>query len=110
MSTSWATWRPFPIAVAQIEAPEGPGVYEVRDSDTGETVAFDHSDSIAIDLARLHPDQSRSLFETLFRRKRLSRRGALEFRVWPAANKREAKTIAASLRTRRDAFVRRRRA
>ena len=41
MVSSWGLWRPFPNheSGGHIEAPIGPGVYEVRHADTGDAVA-----------------------------------------------------------------------
>ncbi len=108
MTMAWAAWRPFPLMGARLDAPVGPGVYEVRDANTGETVAFDHSSSLVSDLAKLRPDEEKGFFHTLFGRRRRDHGGGLEFRVWPAASAREAKTIAGRLRSQRDIYMRHR--
>ena len=51
----WAEWKRFPKAERgeHIEAPIGPGIYEVREASTGALFAFGSADSVAQILAGL---------------------------------------------------------
>jgi hypothetical protein len=67
MVSSWGLWKPFPnhASGGNIEAPIGPGVYEVRHADTGELIAFGSAGSVARELSKLMPKPAtglRSLF------------------------------------------------
>ena len=57
MVSSWGLWRPFPHheSGGHIEAPIGPGVYEVRHADTGELIAFGSATSVAQALSKVVP-------------------------------------------------------
>ena len=57
MVTPWGTWKPFPDPRSgqHLDAPIGPGVFEVRHTGTGEQIAFGHSKSVAQSLAILMP-------------------------------------------------------
>jgi hypothetical protein len=109
MTSTWTTWKSFPDPRqgGQLEAPIGPGVYEVRDTTSNAMVAFGSSGSVARDLAQL-TSSSRSLFATLF-----GRTGPaialenLEYRTWPAATLADARGNAERLRGRRDVYMRR---
>jgi hypothetical protein len=113
MTSTWTTWKSFPNPRqgGQLEAPIGPGVYEVRDASSNAMVAFGHSGSVARDLAKLLPGAPRGLFTTLFVRAATSvPLEDLEYRTWPAATLQDARSNADRLRGRRDAFLRRRNA
>ena len=55
MVQTWSNWKRFPDAQSgeHVEAPIGPGVYEVRHTMTGRVVAFGHSANVANALADL---------------------------------------------------------
>src|SRR5215813_1820527 len=55
MVQTWSNWKQFPDAQSgeHVEAPIGPGVYEVRHTMTGRVVAFGHSANVANSLADL---------------------------------------------------------
>ena len=55
MVQTWSDWKRFPDAHSgeHVEAPIGPGVYEVRHTMTGRVVAFGHSGNVANSLADL---------------------------------------------------------
>jgi hypothetical protein len=111
MATSWVEWKRFPNPQLgeNVEAPIGPGVYEVRSSLTGELVAFGHASNVAQALAELLPGPSLSFWPM-----RLLRSGAaypvgeLEYRTCAARSVEEAKTIASRLSGRREAYMKRR--
>jgi hypothetical protein len=97
MVQTWSTWKRFPDAQSgdHVEAPIGPGVYEVRHTMTGRVVAFGHSGNGANSLADLKLNGGVSPFARLFRRQPLvSRVSDLEYRTCAAASRAEAKTAA----------------
>jgi hypothetical protein len=108
MVSSWGLWRAFPDhdSGGSIEAPIGPGVYEVRHADTGRLVAFGSATSVAQALSKLMPQPVTGL-RSLFARKAPSRpSGALEYRTCSATSIDEAKFAAERLMGRRGAFWR----
>ena len=83
MVQTWSTWKRFPDAQSgeHVEAPIGPGVYEVRHTMTGRVVAFGHSGNVANALAdlqaqrrcrRLRPALPRAAAGVACRRPRIS--------------------------------------
>ncbi|MFZ0104116.1 MAG: hypothetical protein WAL49_17700, partial [Pseudolabrys sp.] len=64
MVQTWSTWKRFPDAQSgeHVEAPIGPGVYEVRHTMTGRVVAFGHSGNVANALADLKLDDGIGAF------------------------------------------------
>mgnify|MGYP003457602997 CR=1 FL=1 len=110
MVSSWGLFRPFPNQESggHIEAPIGPGVYEVRHAETGELIAFGPAASVAQALSQLLPRPASGL-RALFARKPLAHRsGDLEYRTCSASSAGEAKSAAERLLGRREAFWRRR--
>lgn len=111
MIGNWGNWKPFPKADlgGQIEAPVGPGVYEVRHSETGELIAFGSSDNVAQSLATLVPRPASGLRAILTPRRRAAlREGDFEYRICAARSASEARSVAENLRARREMFWRRR--
>jgi hypothetical protein len=92
---AWTSWKPFPDprSGAPIEAPIGPGVYEVRRISNGETVAFDHAPNVARALLAIAVPSSR-LWS--FERPRADA-GDLEYRTCTASTSMGAKAIAARM-------------
>jgi len=100
MVQTWSSWKRFPDAQSggHVEAPIGPGVYEVRHTMTGRVVAFGHAGNVANALADLKLDGGASTFSRLFRKQPLvSRVSDLEYRTCAAASRTEAKTAAQRL-------------
>ena len=100
MVQTWSNWKRFPDAYSgeHVEAPIGPGVYEVRHTMTGRVVAFGHSGNVANSLADLKLNDGTSVFTKLFRKQPLvSRVADLEYRTCAAASRAEAKTAARRL-------------
>jgi hypothetical protein len=110
MTTTWSTWKSFPNPRlgGQLEAPIGPGIYEVRDASSNAMVAFDSSNSVARDLARLLPGTPRGLIASLFGKAPVIAFENLEYRTWASATLADAHSNAERLRGRREAFMRRR--
>lgn len=103
MVTPWATWKPFPDPKSgeHLDAPVGPGVFEVRHTGTGEQVAFAHSANVAHSLSGLLPRQTSAL-GALFRRNSFKHRShELEYRTCITGTVFEAKTVVERLSGRR---------
>jgi hypothetical protein len=97
MLQTWSTWKRFPDGNGGgiIEAPTGPGVYEVRHSLTGRVVAFGSAGSVAEALSELRLNGGSGLFARLFRRQLPPARVAdLEYRTCVTGSRAEAKTAA----------------
>jgi hypothetical protein len=97
MMQSWSAWKRFPDAHSggHVEAPIGPGVYEVRHSLTGRVVAFGPSGNVAQALSELKVNGGLSPLARLFRREPLVPRVVdLEYRTCAATSRAEAKTAA----------------
>src|SRR5262245_38917933 len=108
---TWSSWKRFPDAQSgeHVEAPIGPGVYEVRHTMTGRVVAFGHSANVANALAELKLNGGTSTFSRFFRKQPLvSHVAGLEYRTCAATTRAEAKTAAQRLMGLRQTAWRRR--
>jgi len=97
---SWTGWKRFTDAHGAefVDAPAGPGVYEVRHTLTGRVVAFGHARNVASALDELKRNGGIGTFARLFRRQLpVSRISDLEYRTCAAATRSEAKTTAQRL-------------
>jgi hypothetical protein len=111
MVQTWGGWKRFPDAQSGglVEAPIGPGVYEVRHSLTGRVAAFGHARNVAQALSELKVNGGVGTFARLFRKEPLvSRVADLEYRTCAAASRAEARTAAHRLMGLRKAAWRRR--
>jgi len=111
MVQTWSSWKRFPDGDSgeHVDAPIGPGVYEVRHMLTGRLIAFGHAGNVANALAELKVDRRPNPIARLFRPAPLTSRVAdLEYRTWAAASRAEAKTAAQRLLGLRQAAWRRR--
>jgi hypothetical protein len=91
-----------------MQAPVGPGVYEVRRISNGEVVAFEHSGNVARDLAAFRPRPSRLPWARPFERSEDAvRAGEFEYRTCSASTTSEAKEMARHLLGRREIYLRR---
>jgi hypothetical protein len=100
MMQIWSSWQRFPDVKGghAIEAPIGPGVYEVRHTMTGRLMAFGHAGNVANAISELKLNVGLSPFARLFRRPPLvSRVADLEYRTCAAASRADAKTAAQRL-------------
>jgi hypothetical protein len=98
---TWSGWKRFPDVKSgdHVDAPAGPGVYEVRHTLSGRLMAFGHTGHVANAIADLKFDGGVSPFARLFGREPLvSRVADLEFRTCAAASRAEAKTTAQRLK------------
>ena len=98
MVHSWSSWKRFPDAESgeAVEAPIGPGVYEVRHSLTGRVIAFGPAGNVAQALSELKLDGGfGSSLVRLFRTQPLvSRAVDLEYRTFATTSRAEAKSAA----------------
>lgn len=111
MTKTWSPWKPFPDLRkgGHLDAPIGPGVYEVRHVETNELIAFGPAASVAHDLIKV-PAPAFGL-RGLFRASAPSHPiENLEYRTYAATSVKEASVMAAQLRDRRDVFWRARHA
>lgn len=106
----WSRWKRFPDVESgdNVEAPMGPGVYEVRHTSTGRLMAFGHAGNVANAIAELKIDRGNALTRLFKPAPLTSRVSELEYRTWPAASRAEAKAAAQRLNGLRQAAWRRR--
>jgi hypothetical protein len=107
---SWTGWKQLPNALrgGHIEAPIGPGVYEVRHASSGDLAAFDASANVAYALTSLLRKPPSRSWKKLFGGENPSWLGhELEYRTCATANVRDAKMMAQCLLGRRQVFWRR---
>jgi hypothetical protein len=108
MPDNWSNWKrlPGPEYSGAIEAPMGPGVYEVRRISTGAQVAFGAAPDVARSLSalRLQP----SLKSWMSRLRQQQPTDDFEYRTCVAATPSVAKHVAEGLRGRRRAYLTRR--
>ena len=100
MMQTWSGWKRFPDVQSgdHVEAPVGPGVYEVRHTLTGRVMAFGHAGNVANAISELKLNGGLGPFARLFRRPPLvSRVADLEYRTCAAASRADAKTAAKRL-------------
>lgn len=107
---TWSGWKRFSDGRGDaIEAPAGPGVYEVRHTMTGRVMAFGYSGDVAKAIAGLNFDGEVSPWARLIGRQPLNARVAdLEYRTCAAASRADAKTAAQRLLGLRQSVWRRR--
>ena len=104
MAGYWTTWKHFPDPERGelMQAPIGPGVFEIRRISNGEVVAFDHSSNVARDLSAFRPRPSRLPWARAFERgQEAARASEFEYRTCAAASWREAREMARHLLGRR---------
>ena len=109
MIGNWTSWKTFPSAARgeSVEAPIGPGIYEVRNMATGDLVAFDAAANVARALSALRKKPSRG-WAKLFGGRRNSAHGSdLEYRTCAASSVNEAKMMVQALVGRRQVYWRR---
>jgi hypothetical protein len=101
----WSNWKSFPDPAhgGHIEAPIGPGVYEVHHADTGEQVAFGYTKNVAEALSNVlePPARGWSLFRKPARPRYQS--SELEYRTCAAGTVVEARSAAEQMLGRRQA-------
>jgi hypothetical protein len=108
MIGNWTTWKQFPSAERgeHVEAPIGPGVYEVRDTSNGDLMAFDAAANVAQALASLRKPPARSWARLFGGDRRVFRAPDMEYRTCAASSVGEAKMMAQALLGRRQVYWR----
>ena len=112
MTVAWTDWRTFPDVYSglTLDAPAGPGVFEVRHIATGEQVAFAVSANVAASLETLIQPPASGL-RSIFARKRIVHRPIdLEYRVCATASVKDARSEEDRLNNLRRAYIQRRKA
>lgn len=102
----WTEWKRFPRPERgeHVEAPIGPGIYEVREVSSGALFTFGAADSVAQALAALaSPPRS---FTSWFRAGAPVSPPHLEYRTCATSTKAEAKTAAENMVNRRESWLR----
>lgn len=112
MTIAWTSWRTFsdPQSGLPLDAPAGPGVFEVRHIATGEQVAFAVSSNVAGSLATLIQPQASGLRSIFARRRIVHRPVDLEYRVCATASVKDARSEEDRLNGLRRAYLHRRKA
>jgi hypothetical protein len=107
---NWTNWKRFPDAHrgGLIEAPIGPGVYEVRHVDTGELIAFGHAGNVAQAIGELKINGNAGMWAKLFSRSASLPVNDLEYRTYAANSRADAKVAASRLNGLRQNYWRRR--
>lgn len=108
---TWSGWKRLPDVQSgeHVEAPIGPGVYEVRHTLTGRVVAFGPASNVANALTDLEFTGGVGTFARLFRKQPLAARVTdLEYRTCSATSRAEAKVTAHRLLGLRQSAWRRR--
>jgi hypothetical protein len=111
MMQTWSNWKRFPDVESgeHVEAPIGPGVYEVRHMLSGRLLVFGYAANVANVISSLKIDHRPNFVARMFRRTPfVSRVADLEYRTWAATSRAEAKTAAQRLLKLRHAAWRRR--
>jgi len=105
-----SNWKRFPDAIngESVEAPIGPGVYEVCHIETGEQVAFGYAANVAEALSNLLPPPSTRGWPFFRRAARARYRSSeLEYRTCGASSATEARNAATQMMGQRQMLLRR---
>jgi hypothetical protein len=111
MAGFWTTWRRFPDSQQGelMQAPIGPGVYEVRRISNGEVVAFAAAASVSRDLSDFRPQGSRLPWARPFERGEAGAQASgFEYRTCGTASLQDAKEMARHMLGRREIYLKRR--
>jgi hypothetical protein len=100
MISTWSEWKRYPRPGENIEAPIGPGLYEVRYAGTGALHSFDAVYNVAQALARL-PVGSKSWFS----RREPAKLPDLEYRTCATSSRADAKAAAERMIGRRETYL-----
>lgn len=101
MIHNWSGWERFPDVQrgADVKAPGGPGIYEVRHTLSGRVVAFGSASNVAQALSRLRLNGGigTNIVQLFRRRPSTPRMLDLEYRTCTARNRKEARITARRL-------------
>lgn len=106
MIATWSEWKRYPkIARGEaLEAPIGPGIFEVRHVSSGALFAFDSAESLSEALSNL-AFGSKSLLSWFGGRREPVTLPDLEFRTISTATRAQAKIAAERVMGRREAYM-----
>jgi hypothetical protein len=106
MRDRWTTWKSFPDDYhgEYIQAPLGPGLYQVCRASTRETIAFGCTRDVVGSLSDLLKPRGLSRWLS-FRRGRYDD-GKFEYRTWGTASVADARMVARTIRERNEAVLR----
>jgi hypothetical protein len=106
MLLNWSEWKRFPDATRgdDLQAPIGPGIFEVRHISSGALFAFGATDQVAQALSQIAL-KPRSIASLFVKRDPLPLKD-LEYRTCAAATKIDAKLAAERMIGRRDTYMR----
>ena len=109
MSARWTEWKTYPDAFhgELIQAPVGPGVYEVCDASTREQIAFGPTANVAGKLSDVLLRSRPRRLSLLWWRRPRQERETLEYRTWPTPTLADARVAVAQILDQRTAVVRR---
>jgi hypothetical protein len=106
MIANWTGWKHYPRAARgeSIEAPVGPGLFEVRIVQTGALFAFEATDNLAQALAKISaPSKS---FISWFGRRDATMLPELEYRTFSTTTRATARIAFARMIDRRETYMR----
>lgn len=106
MIANWTNWKHYPRAARgeNIEAPIGPGIFEVRIVQTGALFSFDAADNLAQALAKLSaPPKS---FISWFGRRDAAMLPELEYRTFSTTTRANARIALSRMIDRRETYMR----
>ncbi|MGP9813233.1 hypothetical protein ACTZWT_17135 [Rhodopseudomonas sp. NSM] len=103
MIPTWSAWKRYPRdGRGNIEAPVGPGVYEIRNADDGSLFGFAAADNLAVALGQLQVQPKR--LGGWFGRRTSAPTPDLEYRVCATATRADARTAAEHMIERRETW------
>jgi hypothetical protein len=105
MIATWSEWKRYPKATRgeRLEAPIGPGIYEVRHASSGALFAFDAVDNIAHALSSLNAGPKS--FTSWFGRRDPVALPDLEYRTCATTTRADAKAAAERMIGRRETYM-----
>ena len=106
MIATWGEWKRYPKVILgeRLEAPIGPGIYEVIHAETGDLFAFGATDNLAESLSSI--SAARKSLASWFSRRNPVKLPDLEYRTCITTSKSIAKIAAERMIGRREAYIR----
>lgn len=105
MIASWSDWKRYPKAVRgeTLQAPIGPGIFEVRHVSSGALFAFEATDNLAHALSSI--TSGTKSFASWFGKRDTTMLPDLEYRTFATSTREEAKVAAERMIGRRETFM-----
>lgn len=105
MISTWSEWKRYPKAARgeKLEAPIGPGIFEVRHTSSGALFAFDSADNLALALSSI--TSGPKSFASWFGKRDPVTSLDLEYRTYATSTREDAKVAAERMIGRREAFM-----